>query len=222
MGLLKQLQLLIEQDIPTSSSKKWYDLVLQTEDYDDILPIIKLFGGDLHNVFKAFDKLGKGQHLLNHILTQWPQEQALPHIIEALGGIRNWDRGMVDNDLMDEYVIDVYLNDMMFIEKDKDGRIILELMRGEEAEFFDGGSYMSNGTDCKEVAKQIFTDEGLEWEPYITDMKLEELLELLTEENYIKLVRYIGTEFQNEEVNAWREEFDSWRKKTNYQKVRFF
>ena len=44
-----------------------------------------------------------------------------------------------------------------------------------------------------------------------SDMKIEELLELMTEENYIKLVRYIGTEFQNEEVDAWREEFDGWR-----------
>ena len=49
------------------------------------------------------------------MLTQWPQEQALAHIIDALGGMRNWNNGMVDNDLMDEYVIDTYLDDMRYI-----------------------------------------------------------------------------------------------------------
>ena len=213
MRLLPTLQTLIEQDVTTSGGRtpKWYDLVLQTEDYDEMIPIIKLFGGDIHNVFNALDKMGKGRDFLDHITTQWDVERQLEYIVNALGGIRAWDNGKVDNDLMDKYVIDPYLSDMRYISKNEDGRIILELLPGEEAEFFEGGSYSRSGADCKEVAKQIFGDGYLEWEPYDTDMNIEDLLELLTEENYIKLVRYIGTEFQNEEVDAWREEFDGWR-----------
>ena len=213
MRLLPTLQTLIEQDVTTSGGRtpKWYDLVLQTEDYDEMIPIIKLFGGDIHNVFNALDKMGKGRDFLDHITTQWDVERQLEYIVNALGGIRAWDNGKVDNDLMDKYVIDPYLSDMRYISKNEDGRIILELLPGEEAEFFEGGSYSRSGADCKEVAKQIFGDGYLEWDPYDTDMNIEDLLELLTEENYIKLVRHIGTEFQNEEVDAWREEFNGWR-----------
>ena len=51
----------------------------------------------------------------------------------------------------------------------------------------------------------------MEWEPYDVQEKLEDLIEMLSPENYIKLVRHIGIEFQNEEVDAWREEFDQVR-----------
>jgi hypothetical protein len=189
-------------------STPWYEKVFQSEDFDSLWPLVKLFGGDIHDMYLQLDKMGKGRDFLDHISSQWDIERALEHIINALGGIRAWNNGSVDNDLMDEYVIDPYLEDMRYISKNEDGRIILELMSGEEAEFFDGGSYTRSGADCKELAKQIFGDGYLEWEPYESDMNIEDLLELLTEENYIKLVRYIGTEFQNEEVDAWREESD--------------
>ena len=195
-----------------------YKVVFSSNDYEDLKPILKVFNNDLHQLFKFFDRVvpnvggpSDGELFLGRIQYHWPMEEQLRYTIDALGGMRNWNNGMVDNDLMDEYVIDVYLNDMRYISKNEDGRIILELLPGEEAEFFEGGSYSRSGADCKEVAKQIFGDGYLEWDPYDTDMNIEDLLELLTEENYIKLVRYIGTEFQNEEVDAWREEFDGWR-----------
>ena len=196
--------IILEQSTP------WYEKVFQSEDFDSLWPLIKLFGGDIHDMYLQLDKMGKGRDFLDHISSRWPEERSLEHLINALGGMKNWDRGMVDDDLMDEYVGDVYLNDMRYISKNEDGRIILELMPGEEAEFFESGGYTRSGADCHEVAKQIFGN-GLDWEPYDSDMKIEELLELMTEKNYIELVRYIGTEFQNEEVDAWREEFDGWR-----------
>lgn len=196
--------IILEQSTP------WYEKVFQSEDFDSLWPLVKLFGGDIHDMYLQLDKMGKGRDFLDHISSQWPEERSLEHLINALGGMKKWDRGMVDDDLMDEYVGDVYLNDMRYISKNEDGRIILELMPGEEAEFFESGGYTRSGADCHEVAKQIFGN-GLDWEPYDSDMKIEELLELMTEKNYIELVRYIGTEFQNEEVDAWREEFDGWR-----------
>ena len=205
MNLITQLSLLLEQSTP------WTEKVFLSQEIHDLEPMIKLFGGDIHEIYKALDKRGKGRDFLDHISSQWEQERALEYVINALGGMRAWNNGSVDNDLMDEYVIDPYLEDMRYISKNEDGRIILELMPGEEAEFFDSMGHQRSGANCKEVAKQIFSEGYLEWEPYESDMNIEDLLELLTEENYIKLVRYIGTEFQNEEVTAWREEFDSWR-----------
>ena len=106
-----------------------------------------------------------------------------------------------------------YLDDMRYIKWEKsekgDDRIILELLPGEEAEFFSedtgGRSY-----DCRDIAKQIFGD-GLEFESYDTVDSIENLIKELSTENYIKLVRYIGIEYQNQEVDAWREEFEGWR-----------
>ena len=192
-------------------SNPWQERIFQSSEIEDIWPLIKLFGGDIHELYNALDKLGKGRDFLDHIYNRWDGERAFEHIINSLGGIRSWNNGAVDNDLMDEYVIDPYLNDMRYISKNEDGRIILELMPGEEAEFFDDMGHQRSGANCHEVAQQIFGGDGLEWEPYDSDMNIEDLLELLSEENYIKLVRYIGTEFQNEEVDAWREEFDGWR-----------
>ena len=66
--------------------------------------------------------------------------------------------------------------------------------------------------DCDVLAKEIFSEEGLEWEPYDEVVSIvEDLIKDLTPENYIKLVRHIGIEFQNQEVDAWREEFEGWR-----------
>ena len=198
-------------NIIVEESTPWYDKVFQSPDNESLWPLIKLFGGDIHDMYLALDKMGRGEDFLNHIQDVWPyDDRGLMHLIDALGGMKNWNNGMIDNDLLDDYVIDPYLYDMRYIHKNEDGRIILELMPGEEAEFFDDTGHQRSGANCYEIAKQIFGD-GLEWDPYGSDMNIEELLELLTEENYIKLVRYIGIEFQNQEVDAWREEFDSWR-----------
>lgn len=218
MKILNSLTTAILENSLTREQPYIYKVVFNSHNYEDLEPIMKVFNNDLHQLFKFFDRVvpniggpSDGELFLEHIQYQWDDENALMYTIDALGGMRNWDNGSVDNDLMDEYVIDVYLNDMRYIHKDEAGRIILELLPGEEAEFFDGGGHTRSGADCKEIAKQIFGEGYLDWDPYETDMNIEDLLEILDEKNYIKLVRYIGVEFQNQEVDAWREEFDSWR-----------
>ena len=208
MKLLHTLNILLEQQ------SSWEKKVFQSGDIEDILPLIKLFGGDIHELYNALDKIGRGDDFLNHMLGRWPQEETLRHIIDALGGIRDWDNGMMDNDLVNHYVITPYLDDMRYIDWGKsdkgNDRIILELMPGEEAEFFSddtgGRSY-----ECRDIAKQIFSEEGLDWEPYEEGVAIEELIKDLSTENYIRLVRHIGIEYQNQEVDAWREEFEGWR-----------
>jgi len=197
-------------NIVLEQSTPWYEKVFQSEDAESLWPITKMFGGDLHEIYKALEGIGKEEDFLKHIFYHWPGEDGvLRHIIHALGGMKNWDNGMMDNDMLDKYVIDVYLDDMRYIHKNKDGRIILELMPGEESEFFSSNSG-GRSYDCNEIAKQIFGD-GLEWESYESGVAIEELLKDLSTENYIKLVRHIGIEFQNREVDAWREEFEGWR-----------
>ena len=200
--------IILEQSTP------WHEKVFQSEDHESLWPLIKLFGGDIHEMYKALDSMGKGEDFLKHISHNWPyDDQPLRHIIDALGGMRDWNNGKMDNDLVNQYVIDIYLDDMMYIgwgnKETGFDRIILELMPGEEAEFFSG--YGGRSYDCDELAKEIFSDEGLYWEPFDVNEKLEDLIGMLSSENYIKLVRHIGIKFQNEEVDAWREEFDEIR-----------
>ena len=182
--------------------KPWHEKVFQSKEIDEIRPLIKLFGGDIHEIYNALDKIGLGEGFVNHIYYFWPPDEHR-YIIDVLGGRKKWELGMVDNDLMDEYVIQPYLQSLGDIET-KDGRIILELMSDEKAYLFEVGH-------CRHIAEQIFSEEGLEWEPYSVTEKLEDLIRGLSPENYIKLVRHIGIEFQNEEVDAWREEFDNVR-----------
>ena len=204
-------------NIVLEQSTPWYEKVFQSEDAESLWPITKMFGGDLHEIYKALEGMGKEEDFLKHIFYHWPGEDGvLRHIIHALGGLKNWNNGMMDNDMLDKYVIDPYLEDMRYIDWEKrenhrkaSDRIILELMPGEEAEFF--GGYGGRSYDCDELAKQIFSEEGLEWEPYDEVVAIEDLIKVLTPENYIKLVRHIGIEFQNQEVDAWREEFEGWR-----------
>ena len=204
-------------NIIVEHSTPWYEKVFQSEDAESLWPITKMFGGDLHEIYKALEGMGKEEDFLKHIFYHWPGEDGvLRHIIHALGGMKDWNNGTMDNDMLDKYVIDPYLEDMRYIDWEKrenhrkaSDRIILELMPGEEAEFFSG--YGGRSYDCDELAKQIFSEEGLEWEPYDVNEKLEDLIKVLSPENYIKLVRHIGIEFQNEEVDAWREEFDNVR-----------
>jgi len=198
-------------NIILEESTPWYNKIFQSEDAESLWPITKMFGGDLHEIYKALEGMGKEEDFLKHIFSHWPGEDGvLRYIIEALGGIKNWNNGMMDNDMLDKYVIDVYLDDMRYIHKNKDGRIILELMPGEEAEFFND-NWSGRNYDCNELAKQIFSEEGLEWDPFDEVDSIENLIKVLTPENYIKLVRHIGIEFQNQEVDAWREEFEGQR-----------
>ena len=202
--------IILEQTTP------WYVKVFESSDFDSLWPITKMFGGDLHEIYKALERIdnsphpfSKGEAFLRHISQYWPwDDQPLYHVINALGGMDRWRRGMLDNDLLDIYVHQPYIEEISNLRYDKD-RIILDLLDGEEHKLFGGSNY--NGDDCRYVAEQIFSEEGLEWEPYDVDEKLEDLIEMLSPENYIKLVRHIGIEFQNQEVDAWREEFDSVR-----------
>ena len=115
MSLLTQLSLLIEQEGGTS----WYDKVFHSYDYEQLWPIVKLFGGDIHELYKALDNMGKGEDFLSHITQTWDMDtNAYMHAIDALGGMDSWRRGMIDNELLEKYIIDPYLEDIPDLKKE--------------------------------------------------------------------------------------------------------
>ena len=111
--------IILEQTTP------WYVKVFESEDFESLWPITKMFGGDLHEIYKALEKMDKGEDFIRHISHTWPwDEQPLTHVIDALGGMNRWRRGMLDNDLLDIYVHQTYIDDISNLSYDKD-RIIL-------------------------------------------------------------------------------------------------
>ena len=65
MRLLPTLQTLIEQKIP------WYEKAFQSDNYEELVPLLKLFGGDIHQLYNSLDNIGRGKQFLNHILNIW-------------------------------------------------------------------------------------------------------------------------------------------------------
>ena len=60
MNLITQLSLLLEQSTP------WTEKVFLSQEIHDLEPMIKLFGGDIHEIYKALDKRGKGRAIVEN------------------------------------------------------------------------------------------------------------------------------------------------------------
>ena len=200
MKLLHTLKTLLEQEEPISRSP-WHEQVFDVYSWSELEPISKFFNYDINTIYKELDKLGKGEQFIKHIFTNWDAGDNQMHwIMTALGGHPQYIRGMLDNDLVDKYILTPYIDDIPNLQINEEGRIVLELMHGEQANFFGGEN--SIGDDCRYVADQIFSDEGLEMEPY-------DYVPDLTQ--YIKLITFILKEYGNKVITPWREEFGDWR-----------
>jgi hypothetical protein len=213
MKLITQLSILLEDN------RRWHEVALASEDMEDLADLLKLFGGggdmwgqrgeghfnSLQQLYKALEHKGLGDQFLTHIITHWnEQDNPLSVVLDAIGGAYNPDK-----DLLHKYVIPEAidaLNNLTY----EDGKYILTLEPGEEADFYDSSS--SNNVDCHAVAEQIWSEMGLEWEPYDANPDLDYLLENeMTEENIEALKQHLEKEYTNAEVSSFREEFDGWK-----------
>jgi hypothetical protein len=199
MKLLNELgNLIVEEPM------KWYDVALASTDMDDISGILKRNFSYKHNVmFHMLEKKGLGRKFLNRIVSYWDETDKDLRILQFLGGPKAYRNGSIDNDLFDEFIINPALEWMPTISVADDGKILYELMEGEEVNFFHD--------NVVHIAKIIFTDEYddemFRWD---THESMEDLINLLSQENYIKLVRYVTINWQNEVVHSFREEFETW------------
>ena len=59
MKLLNNLHnIILEESTP------WYEKVFQSEDHESLWPLIKLFGGNIHDMYINLDKMGMGERVL--------------------------------------------------------------------------------------------------------------------------------------------------------------
>jgi hypothetical protein len=212
MRLITQLSILLEDNRP------WYEVALASEDLDELADLLKLFGGggdmwgqrgegrfnSLRQLYQALEHKGLGDKFLTNILTHWDEgENPLSVVLDAIGGAYNPDK-----DLLHKYIIPEAV-DLITNLTYKDGKYILSLEPGEEADFY--GSEV-HGIDCHAVAEEIWGDEGLSWEPYDPHVELDYLLENeMTEENIEALKQHLERDYTNAEVSTFREEFDGYK-----------
>ena len=211
MGLLNELKNLIVEK-PT----KWYDVALASTDMDDIVDILRInFANNYEAMFNMLERKGLGRKFLEQLAFNWDDVDNDLRILQFLGGPKAYRNGSIDNDLFDEFIINPAIEGMSTISITDDGKILYELMEGEEVNFFHD--------NVKHIAKIIFTDEYddemFRWD---THESMEDLINLLSQENYIKLVRYVTINWQNEVVHSFREEFETWVDEDNVGDNGFF
>ena len=208
MRLITQLSILLEDTRP------WHEVALAASDMEDLEDLLKLFGGGnrldregntLRQLYRALERKSLGDQFLTNIITNWDEhENPLSVVLDAIGGAYNPDK-----DLLHQYIIPEAI-DLIRNLTYKDGKYILSLEPGEEADFYDDST--RNDVDCHGVAKDIWGEEGLTWEPYDTNPQLDHLLENeMTEENIEALKQHLEKEYTNVEVSTFREEFDGWK-----------
>jgi len=215
MKLLHTVQNLVEQ----KEQPFWVKQAFDSWSWDDINDTVKLFGGDLHEYYKAMDKRGLGEDFLEQI-TNWDES---PHwyVVQALGGRDDYKRGLMDEELLMKYVVDDMIRDMSTNITRKDGKIYLKLDMYDKPEFFDDSSY--NRISCYETASLIFQDKLWEnWTDYddVWTPDLEELLENLSQENYKNLLLSILENIQT--LTCFREEFKSWVEEDKIEEDTFY
>jgi hypothetical protein len=210
MKLINSLKkLILEQS-------SWSDIALESTDYDDISGIVRMFSG-IDNLFFALEKRGKGVEFLERIGNYW-DDATYMYIFDSLGGVKSYQNGMIDTDLMEEYLIKPLINEIQDLNYTEDGRIVLEVIDAEKPNLF----HDNINPDCRGIARQIFVEEELGWDNYQTTESLEDLVDILTEENYIGLVRLIGIVFENKIVTSFREEFGGWKEEDNLDEDEFY
>tara|TARA_R100000664_G_C2759332_1_gene148980 strand:- start:5220 stop:6356 length:1137 start_codon:yes stop_codon:yes gene_type:complete len=209
MKLLHTLKTLLEQD-QVIEKIPWHEQVFNQYSWADLEPIVKFFSYDINLMYKELDKIGKGEKFIEHIYKHWDDaDNKMHYLMTALGGYKQYVRGMLDNDLVEKYILKPYIDDIRDITISENGKIMLEVMDGEESEFFAGET--RDGGDCADIAAGIFSEEGLGWDSYDYVPEITNLIEDLPEVEYIKLIRFITKEYGNKVITPWREEFEYWR-----------
>ena len=216
MKLLHTIQTLVEQE----GQPFWVKQALNSWDYEDVHDTLKLFGGDLHEYYKALDSRGFGEDFLNQI-TLW-EESPNYYITHALGGRDAYRRGLMDEDLLIKYVVDnIVKNEIRDLKKYETGKIYLTLDMYSKPDFFETDSY--NRISCEETARLVFEDTL--WENWYNDIdtwtpNVDELLGNLSQQNYKELISNILNNHQT--LTCFREEFESWVEQDNIGEDTFY
>ena len=173
-----------------------------TEEIDTQEDVLMIFGDDLYYAVPYFKKLGSLHELVDLFYDNYLRlippllDDGDPHL-KSLA----WD--LVTQDIGDVTVVN--------------NRYILTIDDKEElSDLFKGRGGYYNDVECNYVAKQIFSEDGLEWEPYDTEEDLTYIFEsVITDVNYQEIVTIMLEKYSNMEITNWREEFNGYSEEDN-------
>ena len=172
------------------------------EQLDTIEDAEKLFGYDIYSIFDYYKKNDQLEELVD-LFDEDNYLKIVPPLVDSsYKPYENLAFDLVSRDIDDvKQEGDKYF---LYLDDEND---LTELFSDE---------YYRGDMPCKDIAEQIFSEEGLDWEHYSSGMRLEEILGdvngdyIMSEENYQKLVDFLLENFSNMEVSSFREEFEHW------------
>jgi hypothetical protein len=167
------------------------------EQLDDMEDVDKLFGYDIYSIFDYYKKNDQLDELLS-LFDEDNYLRIIPPLVDS--GHKPYE----------DLAFDLVSRDMVDIHKEGD-RYFLHLESDDELkELFSKQAYR-NDIDCYEVADQIFSDEGLDWEPYDLSSNIHDIIEdVMSDKTYEDLITFVLENYSNKEVSCGREEFEHW------------
>ena len=167
------------------------------EQLDDMEDVDKLFGYDIYAIFDYYKKNNE----LDQLVGLFDEDNYL-RIVPPLVDSNHKPYEDLAWDLVSRDIADV---------RREGGKYFLHLESNNELkELFSENQY-SNGVDCYNMADQIFSEEGLDWEPHDSHPQLSDIFEnILSDKNYEELITFVLENYSNKEISCGREEFENW------------
>ena len=167
------------------------------EQMDDIEDVDKLFGYDIYAIFDYYKKNDQLDELLN-LFDEDNYLRIIPPLVDS--GHKPYEN--LAFNLVSRDIIDVH--------KESD-RYFLHLDEINDLKELFSNQHSAGGGDCYNVADQIFSEEGLDWEPYDLSPNIHDIIEgVMSDKNYEELINFLLENYSNKEISCGREEFEHW------------
>jgi hypothetical protein len=168
------------------------------EQLDNIEDADKLFGYDIYSIFDYYKKNNQLEELVD-LFDEDNYLRIIPPLIDS------------SHKPYEDLAFDLVSRDISDVHREGDKYFLYLDSDNELKELFSTTTYHGNQIDCYDIAEKVFSEEGLDWEPYSTSMNLEDIIEnIMSEENYQKLVDFLLENFSNVEVSSFRDDFNHW------------
>jgi hypothetical protein len=156
-------------------------------------------------------KKGKTESFEKLLDSLWQWEDPFPTVILLIKGLSDY-YGAVFEEYNFKTVIVPELQDMwsdLIVVGDK---YYLDVLATDMADFFAPDRW--NGVDCKGIANDVFTEGIFEnWEDHQPNPSIESLIMegYVSDETYIKIIKYMGEHHENDIISNSREEFETYK-----------
>ena len=174
---------------------------------EEVNQYLKLFSYDMADVYHYLDSKGYGDDFIQNLKKN--VHRGLMYLIDALQ-IQHPKMSREDKKLFHEHILEQWLNDHpndFPYDVQETGKIIYAIEKGDEAYFFS-----DRVGSVRQYAEFVFDEDPdhidfLEWTPDISD---QDLINILSRENFMRMVLWFLKKYEGKVIQNWREEFHHW------------